>query len=256
MKNERRCGGAFLLENSCVLLTDNVLCRIIFLYYYVYRLPENEGLPLKKSFYTFFLKRFLDIVISLGALILLSVPIGVLALLVRFKLGSPVLFTQDRPGKDEKIFRLYKFRTMTDARDEDGELLPDDVRLTSFGKMMRSLSLDELPEFFNVLKGDMSLIGPRPLLISYLPLYNETQHHRHDVRPGLSGLAQCSGRNLLSWQERFALDVEYVQNVSFKTDVSIVFRTIRGVFRREGITSETSVTMEPFCGNEAETIQK
>ena len=211
---------------------------------------------MKKTFYARVLKRFFDIVISLGALLVLCMPMAVLALLVRIKLGSPVLFTQDRPGKDEKIFRLYKFRTMTNARDENGDLLPDDVRLTAFGKTMRAFSLDELPEFFNVLKGDMSLIGPRPLLVSYLPLYNETQRHRHDVRPGLSGLAQCSGRNLLSWQERFALDVEYVQNVSLRMDVSIILRTIRGVFRREGITSETSVTMEPFRGNDNVPILK
>ena len=219
---------------------------------YIFGSPENEGLRLKKTIYTRFLKRFFDVALSLCALLVLGLPMAVLAVLVRVKLGAPVLFTQDRPGKDEKIFRLYKFRTMTDARDENGALLPDDVRLTAFGKKMRALSLDELPEFFNVLKGDMSLIGPRPLLVAYLPLYDETQRHRHDVRPGLSGLAQCSGRNLLSWQERFALDVEYVRNVSFVMDVSIVLRTIRGVFRREGITSETSVTMEPFRGNEAE----
>lgn len=211
---------------------------------------------MKKTFYARFVKRVLDIAISFCALTALCVPMGILALLVRLKLGSPVLFTQERPGKDEKIFRLYKFRTMTDERDENGELLPDDVRLTKFGKTLRALSLDELPEFFNVLKGDMSLIGPRPLLVSYLPLYNETQRHRHDVRPGLSGLAQCSGRNLLSWEERFALDVQYVQSVSFGMDVSIVIRTIRGVFKREGINSETSVTMEPFCGNEKETVTK
>lgn len=217
---------------------------------------ENEGLRLKKTFYARFLKRFLDIVISLCALTVLCLPMALLALLVRLKLGAPVLFTQDRPGKDEKIFRLYKFRTMTNERGADGELLPDDVRLTKFGRAMRALSLDELPEFFNVLRGDMSLIGPRPLLVAYLPLYNETQRHRHDVRPGLSGLAQCSGRNLLSWEERFDLDVQYVQNVSFRMDLSIVLRTIRGVFRREGISSETSVTMEPFRGNGNEPVLK
>ena len=217
---------------------------------------ENEGLRLKKTFYARFLKRFLDIVISLCALTVLCLPMALLALLVRLKLGAPVLFTQDRPGKDEKIFRLYKFRTMTNERGADGELLPDDVRLTRFGRAMRALSLDELPEFFNVLRGDMSLIGPRPLLVAYLPLYNETQRRRHDVRPGLSGLAQCSGRNLLSWEERFDLDVQYVQNVSFRMDLSIVLRTIRGVFRREGITSETSVTMEPFRGNGNEPVLK
>lgn len=211
---------------------------------------------MKKTFYTRFLKRFLDIVISFSALILLCVPMAVLALLVRVKLGAPVLFTQDRPGRNEKIFRLYKFRTMTNARDANGELLPDDVRLTKFGKTLRALSLDELPEFFNVLKGDMSLIGPRPLLVRYLPLYNAEQRRRHDVRPGLSGLAQCSGRNLLSWEERFALDVEYVNNVSLRMDVSIILKTIRGVFRREGISSETSVTMEPFRGSTKETILK
>ena len=218
--------------------------------------PENEGLRLKKTFYTRFVKRFLDMVISFCALTVLCLPMALLALLVRLKLGAPVLFTQDRPGKDEKIFRLYKFRTMTNERGADGELLPDDVRLTRFGRAMRALSLDELPEFFNVLRGDMSLIGPRPLLVAYLPLYNETQRHRHDVRPGLSGLAQCSGRNLLSWEERFDLDVQYVQNVSFRMDLSIVLRTIRGVFRREGITSETSVTMEPFRGNGNEPVLK
>ena len=218
--------------------------------------PENEGLRLKKTFYTRFVKRFLDMVISFCALTVLCLPMALLALLVRLKLGAPVLFTQDRPGKDEKIFRLYKFRTMTNERGADGELLPDDVRLTRFGRAMRALSLDELPEFFNVLRGDMSLIGPRPLLVAYLPLYNETQRHRHDVRPGLSGLAQCSGRNLLSWEERFDLDVQYVQNVSFRMDLSIVLRTIRGVFRREGISSETSVTMEPFRGSENELVLK
>ena len=198
----------------------------------------------------------MDIIISLLVLLFLSPLYGCLALAVRIKLGSPVLFRQERPGKDGKIFRLYKFRTMTDARDENGELLPDDVRLTKFGQFLRAASLDELPEFFNVLKGDMSLIGPRPLLVQYLPLYSETQRHRHDVRPGLTGLAQCSGRNLLTWEERFALDVDYVHRLSFALDVSIVFRTVSGVLKREGISSETSVTMEPFCGSEPrETIQ-
>lgn len=207
---------------------------------------------MKKSFYTVFCKRFLDIVIALCVLILLSPLYVVLAVAVRVKLGSPVLFCQERPGKDGKIFRLYKFRTMTDERDEDGNLLPDAIRLTKFGQFLRAASLDELPEFFNVLRGDMSLIGPRPLLVQYLPLYSETQRHRHDVRPGLTGLAQCSGRNLLSWEERFSLDVEYVHRVSFALDVSIVFRTIFGVLRHEGISSETSVTMEPFRGSEQE----
>ena len=209
---------------------------------------------MKKTFYTVFCKRFFDIVIALLVLILLSPLYAVLAVAVRVKLGSPVLFCQDRPGKDGKIFRLYKFRTMTDERDANGDLLPDYVRLTKFGQFLRAASLDELPEFFNVLKGDMSLIGPRPLLVQYLPLYSETQRHRHDVRPGLTGLAQCSGRNLLSWEERFALDVEYVQRVSFVLDVSIVFRTVFGVLRHEGISSETSVTMEPFRGSEKKEV--
>ena len=208
---------------------------------------------MRNSFYNRFLKRFFDIVLSFFALVLLSPLLAVLAVLVRIKLGSPVLFTQERPGKNGKIFRLYKFRTMTDERDENGELLPDDVRLTRFGQMLRSTSLDELPEFFNILRGDMSFIGPRPLLVSYLPLYSERQSHRHDVRPGLTGLAQCSGRNLLSWEERFELDVEYVQNVSLSMDVSIIFRTVRGILKKEGISSETSVTMEPFRGSAEQT---
>ena len=208
---------------------------------------------MRNSFYNRFLKRFFDIVLSFFALVLLSPLLAVLAVLVRTKLGSPVLFTQERPGKNSKIFRLYKFRTMTDERDEHGELLPDDVRLTRFGQMLRSTSLDELPEFFNILRGDMSFIGPRPLLVSYLPLYNEKQRHRHDVRPGLTGLAQCSGRNLLSWEDRFDLDVEYVQKLSFGMDISIIFRTVRGILKKEGISSETSVTMEPFRGSAEQT---
>lgn len=208
---------------------------------------------MRNSFYNRFLKRFFDIVLSFFALVLLSPLLAVLAVLVRTKLGSPVLFTQERPGKNGTIFRLYKFRTMTDERDEHGELLPDDVRLTRFGQMLRSTSLDELPEFFNILRGDMSFIGPRPLLVSYLPLYNEKQRHRHDVRPGLTGLAQCSGRNLLSWEDRFDLDVEYVQKLSFSMDISIIFRTVRGILKKEGISSETSVTMEPFRGSAEQT---
>ena len=208
---------------------------------------------MRNSFYNRFLKRFFDIVLSFFALVLLSPLLALLAVLVRTKLGSPVLFTQERPGKNGKIFRLYKFRTMTDERDEHGELLPDDVRLTRFGQVLRSTSLDELPEFFNILRGDMSFIGPRPLLVSYLPLYNEKQRHRHDVRPGLTGLAQCSGRNLLSWEDRFDLDVEYVQNLSFGMDISIIFRTVRGILKKEGISSETSVTMEPFRGSAEQT---
>ena len=178
-----------------------------------------------------------------------------LCVLVRTKLGSPVLFKQERPGKinkktgEEKIFTLYKLRTMTDERDENGELLPDEIRLTKFGKFLRSTSLDELPEFINILKGDMSFIGPRPLLVKYLPLYSEHQRRRHLVRPGLSGWAQVNGRNALSWQDKFNLDVEYVEKCSLLLDIKIFFMTIMSVLKREGISSETSATMEAFTGN-------
>ena len=188
--------------------------------------------------YRLFVKRLLDFVLSLIALIILSPVILIVALLVKIKLGSPVLFKQERPGKNEKIFKMYKFRTMTD----------DDVRLTKFGKVLRSTSLDELPELFNILKGDMSIVGPRPLLVKYLPLYNEYQKHRHDVRPGFTGWAQCNGRNALSWEEKFDLDVYYTKHVSFLLDLRIIFKTIKIVLFREGISSETSVTMEEFRG--------
>ncbi len=198
--------------------------------------------------YRNFVKRLLDIVFSLLLLILLSPVFLILMILVKIKLGSPIFFKQERPGKDGKIFKLYKFRTMTDKKDEEGNLLPDEERLTSFGKMLRSTSLDELPELFNILKGEMSFIGPRPLLVEYLELYNDEQKHRHDVRPGLTGLAQVEGRNLLSWEERFKLDVEYVNNLTFLTDTKILFKTIKVVFKREGVSSATSQTMEKFTG--------
>lgn len=201
--------------------------------------------------YERFFKRPLDIICALAAVIVFGWLYIMIAILVRVKLGSPVLFTQDRPGKDEKIFKLYKFRTMTDQRDENGELLPDEVRLTKFGKMLRATSLDELPEAFNIIKGDMSVIGPRPLLIKYLPRYNEEQHRRHEVRPGLSGYAQVHGRNTVSWEEKFQLDVEYVDHITFLGDVRIVLSTVVKAFvRREGVSSETSVTMEEFMGSE------
>lgn len=171
-----------------------------------------------------------------------------IAVLVRINLGSPVLFTQDRPGKDEKIFKLYKFRTMTDKRDEHGELLPDEVRLTEFGKLLRATSLDELPEAFNIIRGDMSVIGPRPLLIQYLSLYSEVQKHRHDVRPGLSGHAQAHGRNAVSWEDKFKMDVEYANHITFLGDLRIIIKTLVNVLKREGISSETSATMEEFKG--------
>ena len=199
--------------------------------------------------YERYFKRPIDILCALAAIIVFSWLYIIVAVLVRVKLGSPVLFTQDRPGKDEKIFKLYKFRTMTDARDAKGNLLPDDVRLTKFGKFLRSASLDELPEAFNILKGDMSVIGPRPLLVKYLPLYNEEQRKRHDVRPGLSGLAQVNGRNTVSWEEKFAFDVEYAKKITFLGDVKIIFDTVKVALKREGISSETSATMEEFKGS-------
>ncbi len=206
------------------------------------------------TFYETCIKRFLDILLSGLALILLSPVLAITALLVRIRLGSPVLFTQERPGKDEKIFRLYKFRTMRDAADPvTGEPLPDEERLTPFGQKLRALSLDELPELWNILRGDMSIVGPRPLLVRYLPLYNEEQKHRHDVRPGLTGWAQVHGRNLLSWEARFEHDVWYVHHVSFLTDVKVILLTVKCVFVREGITSGTSVTMEEFRGAKEET---
>ena len=201
--------------------------------------------------YERFFKRALDIFCSLMALLVFWWLYVIVAILVRVKLGSPVLFTQDRPGKDEKIFKLYKFRTMTDARDESGNLLPDDVRLTKFGKLLRSTSLDELPEVFNILKGDMSIIGPRPLLVKYLPLYNEEQKRRHEVRPGLSGYAQVNGRNSVSWEEKFRMDVEYVDHVTFMGDVKIILGTLLKAFvKRDGINSETAATMEEFTGSD------
>lgn len=206
--------------------------------------------------YRKYIKRLLDIFISLAGIVVLSPVLLILWILVRSKLGSPALFTQQRPGKDEKIFKLYKFRSMTDERDEEGNLLPDEVRLTSFGKKLRSTSLDELPELFNILKGDMSVIGPRPLLIKYLPLYNETQKHRHDVRPGLTGLAQMNGRNAITWEKKFAYDVEYVQKLSFAMDAKIFFGTIRAVLAREGISSENDATMEAFTGTPADYEEK
>lgn len=195
-----------------------------------------------------YIKRILDIISSLLAIIILSPLLAVTAVLVKTKLGSPVLFKQERPGKDEKIFTLMKFRTMTDERDENGELLPDEVRLTKFGKFLRSTSIDELPELFNILKGDMSVIGPRPLLVEYIPRYNEHQHRRHEVRPGLSGWAQVNGRNTVSWEDKFDMDVHYVDNYNFAMDVKILFMTVLNVIKKEGISSETSATMEVFMG--------
>ena len=195
-------------------------------------------------------KRPLDIICALLIIVFFWWLLLAVAAAVRVKLGKPVLFKQERPGKDGKIFNLYKFRTMTDKRDEDGNLLADEMRLTKFGKILRATSFDELPEIFNILKGDMSFIGPRPLLVEYLPLYNDKQRRRHEVRPGLPGYAQVNGRNAISWEERFDLDVEYVDNISFALDCKIIFKTIKAVLAREGISSETAVTMEKFKGSD------
>lgn len=209
----------------------------------------------KKGPYALFFKRLIDVFASLIVLILFCWLYVIIAILVRIKLGSPVLFKQDRPGKTdpktgkEKIFRLYKFRTMKNERDENGELLPDSERLTPFGIWLRRTSMDEIPEFFNILKGDMSLIGPRPLLVKYLDRYSDEQRHRHDVRPGLTGYAQAHGRNAVTWEDKFKMDVWYVEHLSFVTDVKIIVDTIKVVLKRQGISSQTSATMEEFMGN-------
>ena len=213
---------------------------------------ESEKMKQHKPYgiYEKYFKRPLDFICGMAAIIVFSPLYIIIAILVRIKLGTPVLFTQERPGKDEKIFKLYKFRTMTDATDDEGNLLSDEERLTSFGKFLRATSLDEIPEAFNIVKGDMSVIGPRPLLVKYLPLYNEEQKHRHDVKPGLSGLAQINGRNTATWQERFAYDITYVQKITFLGDIKIIFKTVGKAFiKKEGISSKNSVTMEEFLGN-------
>lgn len=193
-------------------------------------------------------KRMLDIAVSFLAIMVLSPVYLILWVLVRVKLGSPVLFAQERPGKDGKIFKMYKFRSMTDARDAAGELLPDEQRLTSFGTALRATSLDELPELFCILKGDMSLVGPRPLLVQYLPLYNERQRHRHDVRPGLTGLAQVNGRNTITWEEKFEYDVRYTEHITFLGDIRILCKTVTNVLKKEGIGPEAGATMDYFRG--------
>ena len=213
-----------------------------------YKQKKSNGL------YANVFKRIIDVIVSLLFIICFFWLYIIIAVLVKIKLGSPIIFTQQRPGKidaktdKEKIFLLYKFRTMTNVKDKNGNLLSDERRLTSFGKWLRSTSLDEIPEFFNILKGDMSLIGPRPLLVQYLDRYSAEQKHRHDVRPGLTGLAQVNGRNLVSWEERFKLDVEYANNIRFMTDFNIIIDTIKIVFKKEGINSAESVTMEEFVG--------
>jgi len=200
----------------------------------------------KAGFYEKYVKRILDFIISLGAFVVFSPIIAVVALLVKMKLGSPVLFTQPRPGKDGKIFNMYKFRSMTDEKDVDGKLLPDEVRLTGFGKKLRETSLDELPELINIIKGDMSIVGPRPQLVRDMVFMTVEQNRRHEVRQGLTGLAQVKGRNSISWEEKLAYDVEYVNNLSFWNDVKIFFATIRKVFVKEGISAEGMATAEDF----------
>ncbi len=206
--------------------------------------------------YAKYFKRILDFIFAI-VLFIITLPILlVVGMLVGIYLGFPIIFKQKRPGKDEKEFTLYKFRTMTDAKGENGELLPDDKRLTKFGLFLRSTSLDELPELINIIKGDMSFVGPRPLLTEYLDLYNEEQRHRHDVRPGLTGLAQVNGRNLLGWKERFNYDIEYVKNINFSEDIKIIFKTIFLVVTRKGVSSSNSKTMEKFNGNKTSTDEK
>ncbi|WP_174784275.1 MULTISPECIES: sugar transferase [Enterococcus] len=203
----------------------------------------------KKTFYQLFGKRILDILLSGITLIVLSPIILIVGVLVRIKLGSPIIFKQERPGKSEKIFSMYKFRTMTDERDHNGEYLPDEIRLTKFGKMLRATSLDELPELWNILKGDMSIVGPRPLLVEYLPLYSEKQRKRHNVRPGLTGLAQVNGRNAISWEEKFDLDVYYVDKISFFNDIIIIIQTYKKVIKKENINTINNNIPEKFKGS-------
>lgn len=205
----------------------------------------------KKGFYEKYIKRPQDFLCALFACIVLSPVMLIVAILVRTKIGSPVLFSQERPGLDGKVFKLYKFRTMTNQKDKDGNLLPDEQRLTSFGKALRSTSLDELPELVAILKGDMAVVGPRPLLVQYLPLYNKHQARRHEVRPGFTGYAQVHGRNAITWEDKFDKDVYYVDHITFLGDWKIIFQTVKTVLRREGISSESSQTMEVFTGTPA-----
>ena len=205
----------------------------------------------KNSFYVKYSKRFFDVILSLLALVVLSPVMLLIAVLVKIKLGSPVLFCQERPGKEGKIFMMYKFRTMTEKKDKEGKLLPDKERLTEFGRKLRRSSLDELPELINIIKGEMSIVGPRPLLVEYLPLYNQEQRKRHEVRPGLTGLAQVNGRNAIKWEEKFEYDIEYIKTVSAWTDIKIICQTIKKVWKKEGIQAGQLPTVEPFKGSKS-----
>ncbi|WP_286951908.1 MULTISPECIES: sugar transferase [Aminobacterium] len=210
----------------------------------------------KSGIYRRFFKRPMDFFLSLTALIILSPVLVIIGLLVRIKLGSPVIFKQERPGLNEKIFTMYKFRSMTDEKDENGKLLPDSTRLTTFGRILRSTSLDELPELFNVLKGDMSLVGPRPLLPEYVPLYNKQQRKRLSVLPGITGWAQVNGRNALTWEEKFKLDTWYVENWNLILDLKIIAKTIQAIIKREGISAQGEATMPRFTGSVLTEISK
>lgn len=204
-----------------------------------------------KGLYRRYFKRLMDIILSLVALVLLSPIMLIVALLVKIKLGSPIIFKQERPGLNEKIFTMYKFRTMTDERDKKGDLLANNIRLIKFGKILRSTSIDELPELVNVLKGDMSLVGPRPLLVEYLPRYNKYQGRRHEVRPGITGLAQVNGRNAISWEDKFNYDVDYVDNYSLVMDIKILLQTVLKVFKRENVNQTKDITMTKFMGDDS-----
>jgi len=213
-------------------------------------------IPIKMGVYYRYIKRPLDFILSLFALIVLSPLFIVVSIFVRVKLGSPIFFRQQRPGKDEKIFTMYKFRSMTNGKDENGEFLPDSNRLEKFGRLLRSTSIDELPELINIIKGDMSIVGPRPLLVQYLPLYNTEQRHRHDVRPGLTGLAQVSGRNAIDWDDKFYFDIQYVKKITFLSDCKIVLKTFMLVFRRKGISQTGAATTAYYTGNSSTNKEK
>jgi lipopolysaccharide/colanic/teichoic acid biosynthesis glycosyltransferase len=222
-------------------------------------MPDNASTStntLRRGIYRRYIKRPMDFILALCAIIVLSPVMLIVAILVRIKLGSPVIFKQQRPGLNEKIFTLYKFRTMNDTRADNGQLLPDSERLTKFGRFLRSTSLDELPELWNIVRGDMSIVGPRPLLIKYLPLYNEQQKRRHEVRPGLSSLAAIYGRNLLTWEEKFYYDITYVDNISFALDMKIILATLPVTIKREGINQEACATVDEFTGSQSELTRR